>query len=284
MRLACSAVVLALSAVASTVSSQETDSLGPYGRTVQSWIALRVSPGREAYAMQRVRELDDGWRRWAMGSVIRTRGEGSPHPRTDRPARLTEGVMLRFEGDRDFPQAPAELFTRLRDARFLVECIPDVESVREQSADAQHGGEAHEHDHRTLPVLLEGGREEGPELPEDDRQREQQAGPQADHDRGRERLDRAEGRRLVEVVRERLVEPVEQPSMERVRDDEPCGEGADGDEQPRTQLAEVLDERGLLAVAKAPREHAHGATAWTTAAGTRPRSATAARPSRRGCR
>src|SRR5262245_57911610 len=44
--------------------------------------------------------------------------------------------MLRFEGDRDFPQAPADLFARLTDARFLVECIPDVESVKEQQADS----------------------------------------------------------------------------------------------------------------------------------------------------
>lgn len=41
--------------------------------------------------------------------------------------------MVRFEGDRDFPQPPAELFARLSDARFLVECIPDVETVHEQA-------------------------------------------------------------------------------------------------------------------------------------------------------
>ena len=43
--------------------------------------------------------------------------------------------MLRFEGDRDFPHAPAELFARLSDARFLVQCIPDVESVSSVEAD-----------------------------------------------------------------------------------------------------------------------------------------------------
>lgn len=37
--------------------------------------------------------------------------------------------MLRFEGDRDLAQAPAEVSARLADARFLVTCIPDVESV-----------------------------------------------------------------------------------------------------------------------------------------------------------
>jgi carbon monoxide dehydrogenase subunit G len=43
--------------------------------------------------------------------------------------------MLRFEGDRDFPQAPGELFARLSDAGFLVQCVPDVESVSSQEAD-----------------------------------------------------------------------------------------------------------------------------------------------------
>jgi carbon monoxide dehydrogenase subunit G len=43
--------------------------------------------------------------------------------------------MVRFEGDRDFRQAPEELFARLTDARFLAQCIPDVESVTEQEAD-----------------------------------------------------------------------------------------------------------------------------------------------------
>ncbi len=37
--------------------------------------------------------------------------------------------MLHFEGDRELPQAPAELWPKLSDARFLVRCIPDVESV-----------------------------------------------------------------------------------------------------------------------------------------------------------
>jgi carbon monoxide dehydrogenase subunit G len=44
-------------------------------------------------------------------------------------------IMVRFEGEKDFPQAPAELWAKLTDARFLVRCLPDVESVREQEAD-----------------------------------------------------------------------------------------------------------------------------------------------------
>jgi carbon monoxide dehydrogenase subunit G len=34
--------------------------------------------------------------------------------------------MLHFEGDREFPLAPAELWPKLRDARFLVTCISNA--------------------------------------------------------------------------------------------------------------------------------------------------------------
>ena len=34
--------------------------------------------------------------------------------------------MLHFEGERDFPLSPSELWAKLRDARFLVTCIPDA--------------------------------------------------------------------------------------------------------------------------------------------------------------
>jgi carbon monoxide dehydrogenase subunit G len=37
--------------------------------------------------------------------------------------------MLHFEGDTDFAKPPAEVFAKLSDARFLVQCIPGVESV-----------------------------------------------------------------------------------------------------------------------------------------------------------
>jgi carbon monoxide dehydrogenase subunit G len=43
--------------------------------------------------------------------------------------------MLRFEGDRDFRQAPAELWAKLTDARFLAQCVPDVETVRQAQPD-----------------------------------------------------------------------------------------------------------------------------------------------------
>lgn len=43
--------------------------------------------------------------------------------------------MVRFEGERVFAEPPAELWAKLTDARFLVQCIPDVESVKEQHPD-----------------------------------------------------------------------------------------------------------------------------------------------------
>jgi carbon monoxide dehydrogenase subunit G len=45
--------------------------------------------------------------------------------------------MIQFEGDRDFALPPAPLWEKLSDARFLVKCIPDVESVaRAESSEA----------------------------------------------------------------------------------------------------------------------------------------------------
>jgi carbon monoxide dehydrogenase subunit G len=37
--------------------------------------------------------------------------------------------MLHFEGDKDFTQPPAEVWTRLTDARFLIQCVPDLRKV-----------------------------------------------------------------------------------------------------------------------------------------------------------
>jgi carbon monoxide dehydrogenase subunit G len=43
--------------------------------------------------------------------------------------------MLHFEGARDLPQPAPEVWGKLRDARFLVQCIPGVESVAESGPD-----------------------------------------------------------------------------------------------------------------------------------------------------
>jgi carbon monoxide dehydrogenase subunit G len=43
--------------------------------------------------------------------------------------------MVRFEGEKDFSHPPAEVWAKLSDARFLVQCMPDVESVKDVTAD-----------------------------------------------------------------------------------------------------------------------------------------------------
>jgi carbon monoxide dehydrogenase subunit G len=43
--------------------------------------------------------------------------------------------MVRFEGDRDFPHSPADLFPKLADAQFLASCLPDVEKLEHADAD-----------------------------------------------------------------------------------------------------------------------------------------------------
>jgi carbon monoxide dehydrogenase subunit G len=37
--------------------------------------------------------------------------------------------MLQFEGDKTFPLPPKDVFAKLSDARFLVECIPNRDAV-----------------------------------------------------------------------------------------------------------------------------------------------------------
>src|SRR5438876_1743476 len=80
MRSVCS---VCLVAVGSLLGAQEplpaSDSLGPFGRAVQSWIALRVSPGREAYAMLQSSEQFAEWRPGPLGSLVLSRGAGTPH-------------------------------------------------------------------------------------------------------------------------------------------------------------------------------------------------------------
>src|SRR5262245_51922210 len=42
-------------------------------------------------------------------------------------------AMLRFEGSKEFPQhAPESAWSKLSDAGFLAECIPDVHQVKER--------------------------------------------------------------------------------------------------------------------------------------------------------
>jgi uncharacterized protein len=43
--------------------------------------------------------------------------------------------MVHFEGEKDFAKPAAEIWEKLSDARFVVQCIPDVEQVKEAAAD-----------------------------------------------------------------------------------------------------------------------------------------------------
>ena len=44
--------------------------------------------------------------------------------------------MLHFESNKEFPNSPAEVWDKLSDARFLVACIPDVESVSQSERES----------------------------------------------------------------------------------------------------------------------------------------------------
>ena len=43
-------------------------------------------------------------------------------------------MTLHFEGDKDLRKTPAELWPKLTDAGFLVQCVPGVESVSQSEA------------------------------------------------------------------------------------------------------------------------------------------------------
>jgi carbon monoxide dehydrogenase subunit G len=43
--------------------------------------------------------------------------------------------MLRFQGEQELSRPPEEVFEKLRDARFLVSCAPDVQAVSKAEAD-----------------------------------------------------------------------------------------------------------------------------------------------------
>ena len=61
------------------------------------------------------------------------------------------------------------------------------------------------------------------------------------------------------VVGQRLGEPLQETLLEREGDAERDGDRAEGDQEARAKLAEVLDEGRFLAVRQAPREPGHAA-------------------------
>ena len=94
----------------------------------------------------------------------------------------------------------------------------------------QHARRSRERGDRPAHPRLERGREEAPRLPEDHRQGERDGRGEAHLQRGGERLRDAEGHRLAVRVRQRFVEPVEQPPVEGVGDGERSGDRADANE------------------------------------------------------
>jgi len=44
--------------------------------------------------------------------------------------------MVQFEGEKDFPQALADVYAKVSDARFLVQCIPDATPVSAEADQA----------------------------------------------------------------------------------------------------------------------------------------------------
>jgi carbon monoxide dehydrogenase subunit G len=51
--------------------------------------------------------------------------DGFPYVQHQREDR-----MLRFEGDKEFPYPAADLWARLSDAQFLVQCVPGIDTVK----------------------------------------------------------------------------------------------------------------------------------------------------------
>src|SRR5215210_101274 len=137
--------------------------------------------------------------------------------------------------------------------------------VRERDADREEGGrEDHEPADRALRVLVDRRGQKCPELPEDDRQREREAGIETHLERGRERLRDAERDRVPAPRRERLVQPVDQLVVEAVGHRKATRQGERDDDEPAAELAEVLDELRRLAWLQALRQPHQAAFFFST--------------------
>src|SRR4051794_25430752 len=121
----------------------------------------------------------------------------------------------------------------------------------------EEDGAGGEDEHLAFRRGVEGRGEKEPELPENDRQRQHEAGVDADHDGDRERLRHSERHGRLVVGRQRAVQPVEKVRVEEVGEDRPDGDRAEHDEEPAAELLEVLAERRLLGVAETARKPRH---------------------------
>ena len=95
------------------------------------------------------------------------------------------------------------------------------EVAEDDAAREQRRRHEHEENDAALCDLLHRRGEEGPQLPEDDGQSKQEAGVEADLERGQERLGDTERDRLADPsLRKGTVEPVDQRPVEDVTDDQ----------------------------------------------------------------
>ncbi len=100
-----------------------------------------------------------------------------------------------------------------------------------------------------LRLLVDGGREERPHLPEEDRQDDRDRGVEADLERRRERLRHAERDERL-VVGEQAHQPLDQLVVEHEGERERGHDRDDADEEPVPELRQVLDEGRFLVVAR----------------------------------
>jgi hypothetical protein len=155
----------------------------------------------------------------------------------------SEDYERRLE-DQDDPDEDRddEVVVRLRLDQRPEMCVvvvrEEVDRARQENLVPERNARCSEQDRardeaEDLPLgfHLDGRREEAPQLPEHDREGEDEPRVDADGDRRRERLCDAE-RHGPDVPRQRVVEPVEHVVVEDVRDDRPDADGADHHEEP----------------------------------------------------
>jgi putative aminopeptidase FrvX len=66
-------------APASRLDAQDTSAVGPFARTVATWIGLEAAPGSEGLATGRIQSSVSGFTSDRMGNLIKHVGDGSPH-------------------------------------------------------------------------------------------------------------------------------------------------------------------------------------------------------------
>ena len=117
----------------------------------------------------------------------------------------------------------------------------------------QDGREQHEPAHTALRLLVERGREERPDLPEQKRGDDHQRRVERHAQRGQKRLRHPERDRVTLRRRQRLVQPDDKPMMEPIGNRQRDREREQRKDDPAPQLIEMLDKRRLLAMLQAPR-------------------------------